>query len=62
MFAASGAVLAAARERAVRRRLEPAVHTADMFGAGHDAANRAVEERVGTARPSAVGSDLGSEA
>ncbi|MEZ5092341.1 DUF2000 family protein [Nocardioides sp.] len=55
VFAASGAVLAAARERAVRRQLEPAVYTADMFGTGHDAANRAVVAAVPGDRLDLVG-------
>ncbi len=35
-------VVAAVRERAVRRGVPTAVFTADMFATGHDAANRAV--------------------
>jgi hypothetical protein len=40
VFAGDAALLAAARERALRRGLVPAVFTADLFATGHDAANR----------------------
>lgn len=46
VFEASGPTLGAARERAVRRGLPIAVYTADMFGTGHDAANRAAVAAV----------------
>ena len=39
-------VVAAVRERAVRRGLPTAVYTADMFVTGHDEANRAVVAAV----------------
>ncbi len=42
VFEAPGSVLAAARERAVRRGLPVAVYDRGMFATGHDAANRAV--------------------
>lgn len=40
------ATLAAVRERAVRRGLDVALFTADMFATGHDQANRAVVAAV----------------
>jgi hypothetical protein len=40
VFAGDAALLTAARERALRRGLVPAVFTADLFATGHDAANR----------------------
>ncbi|SNS63260.1 hypothetical protein SAMN05421812_101195 [Asanoa hainanensis] len=40
VFAGDGALLTAARERALRRGLTPAIFTADLFATGHDAANR----------------------
>ena len=46
VFAGSREILAAARERAVRRGLPLAVYTSDMFATGHDAANRAVVAAV----------------
>ena len=39
-------VVAAVRERAVRRGVPTAVYTADMFATGHDEANRAVVAAV----------------
>ena len=39
-------VVAAVRERAVRRGVPTAVYTADMFGTGYDEANRAVVAAV----------------
>ena len=39
-------VVTAVRERAVRRGVPTAVFTADMFGTGHDEANRAVVAAV----------------
>ncbi|GAB4069887.1 DUF2000 domain-containing protein [Angustibacter speluncae] len=43
---AGAEVLAAARERAVRRGLDLALFTAEMFATGHDAANRAAVAAV----------------
>lgn len=43
---ADAEVLAAARERAVRRGLDLALFTAEMFTTGHDAANRAAVAAV----------------
>lgn len=43
---ADAEVLAAARERAVRRGLDVALFTAEMFTTGHDAANRAAVAAV----------------
>ena len=41
VFEGDKAVLTAAHERAVRRGLPMAVFTAELFGTGHDEANRA---------------------
>lgn len=46
VMAAGKEVVAAARERAVRRGLPTAVYTADMFATTHDEANRAVVAAV----------------
>ncbi|WP_298746734.1 DUF2000 domain-containing protein [uncultured Serinicoccus sp.] len=55
VFEAPAPVLTAARERAVRRGLRLAVYTADMFGTGHDAANRAAVQAVPGAALDLVG-------
>lgn len=41
VFAAGAATLAAARVKALDRQLSVAIYTAELFGTGHDAANRA---------------------
>jgi hypothetical protein len=46
VFEASGADLAAVRDRALRRQIALAIYTRDMFTTGHDAANRAVVAAV----------------
>ena len=46
VFAGAAALLTAARERALRRGLTPAVFTADLFTTGHDADNRAAVAAV----------------
>jgi len=46
VFAGDAALLTAARERALRRGLTPAVFTTDLFSTGHDAANRAAVAAV----------------
>lgn len=46
VFEADAGALAAARERALRRDLDLAVFTADMFRTGHDEANREVVAAV----------------
>ena len=48
-------VVAAARERAVRRGVPTAVFTADMFTTGHDEANRAAVAAVTAAALDLVG-------
>ncbi|GIF62928.1 hypothetical protein Ais01nite_09630 [Asanoa ishikariensis] len=40
VFAGDAVLLTAARERALRRGLTPAIFTTDLFATGHDAANR----------------------
>jgi hypothetical protein len=55
VFEGSKEVLAAAHERAVRRGLPAAVYTAEMFGTGHDEANRAVVRAVPAAQLDLVG-------
>jgi hypothetical protein len=55
VFEGSKEVLAAAHERAVRRGLPTAVYTAEMFGTGHDEANRAVVRAVPAAQLDLVG-------
>ena len=46
VYAGTGEVLAAARERAVSRGLPTAIYTDEMFTTGHDDANRAVVQAV----------------
>lgn len=46
VFVGTGEVLAAARSRAVQRRLPLAVYTREMFATGHDAENRAAVRAV----------------
>jgi hypothetical protein len=46
VFEGGKETLAAAHERAVRRGLPTAVYTAEMFGTGHDEANRAAVRAV----------------
>jgi hypothetical protein len=46
VFEASGAELAAVRDRGLRRQIALAIYTRDMFTTGHDAANRAVVAAV----------------
>lgn len=53
--AATGAELGRALERALARGLRPAVFTADLFGTGHDAANRAAVAAVPRAGLDLVG-------
>ncbi len=48
-------VLAAAHERAVRRGLPAAVYTEELFGTGHDEANRAAVRAVAQADLKLVG-------
>lgn len=55
VFAASAEVLTAAHERAVRRGLPTAVFTAELFGTGHDEANRAAVAAVEAAKLDLVG-------
>ena len=55
VFEGSKEVLAAAHERVVRRGLPAAVYTAEMFGTGHDDANRAVVRAVPGAQLDLVG-------
>ncbi|WP_193607902.1 DUF2000 domain-containing protein [Nocardioides lijunqiniae] len=55
VFEADAEVLRAARERALRRELAVAVYTADMFGTGHDEANRATVAAVAGAGLDLVG-------
>jgi hypothetical protein len=55
VFEGGKEVLAAARERALRRGLPTAVYTFDMFGTGHDEANRAVVRGVPGAQLDLVG-------
>ena len=55
VFEASAGQLAAARRRAVDRGIPLAVYTRDMFGTGHDAANRAVVAAVGGGELDLVG-------
>jgi hypothetical protein len=47
VFTGSKEVLAAAHARAVARGMPEAVYTAEMFGTGHDEANRAAVRAVG---------------
>jgi hypothetical protein len=46
VFEGSKELLAAARTKALARGLDVAVFTGDMFGTGHDAANRAAVRAV----------------
>jgi len=46
VFAGDAALLAAARQRALRRGLRPAVFTAELFATGNDADNRAAVAAV----------------
>jgi hypothetical protein len=55
VLAGDKAVLTAAHERAVRRGLPLAVFTAELFGTGHDAANRAAVAAVPAAGLDLVG-------
>jgi hypothetical protein len=55
VLAGDKAVLTAAHERAVRRGLPVAVFTAELFGTGHDAANRAAVAAVPAAGLDLVG-------
>ena len=55
VFEGSKEALAAAHERALRRGLPTAVYTAEMFGTGHDEANRAVVRAVPGAQLDLVG-------
>ncbi len=55
VFAADKAVLKAAHERAVARGLPVAVFTAELFGTGHDGANRAAVAAVPRAGLDLVG-------
>ena len=55
VFEGAKEVLEAAHERAVRRGLPTAVYTAEMFGTGHDEANRAVVRAVPGAQLDLVG-------
>jgi hypothetical protein len=55
VFAGGKEMLAVAHERAVRRGLPTAVYTAEMFGTGHDEANRAVVRAVPGAQLDLVG-------
>jgi hypothetical protein len=55
VLAGDKAVLTAAHERAVRRGLPVAVFTAELFGTGHDEANRAAVAAVPAAGLDLVG-------
>ncbi len=55
VFAGDKNVLTAAHERAVRRGLPTAVFTAELFGTGHDEANRAAVAAVPAAGLDLVG-------
>jgi hypothetical protein len=46
VFEGTADTLTAAHSRALQREIPLAVYTLDMFGSGHDAANRAVVARV----------------
>ena len=46
VYTGPGEALAAARERAVARRMPTAIYTEDMFATGHDDANRAAVQAV----------------
>ncbi|KOU27830.1 hypothetical protein ADK53_35900 [Streptomyces sp. WM6373] len=55
VFEGGKEVVKAAHERAVRRGLATAVFTADLFGTGHDRANRAAVAAVGKDQLDLVG-------
>jgi hypothetical protein len=55
LFAGDGATLTAAHGRAVGRGLPMSVFTSDLFGTGHDAANRAAVAAVRRAELDLVG-------
>lgn len=55
VFEADATTLKNARERCVRREIPAAVFTADMFGTGHDDANRGVVAAVPAAELDLVG-------
>ncbi len=55
VFAASGDELTRTLDRALSRGVRPAVFTEDLFGTGHDAANRAAVAAVAKADLNLVG-------
>ncbi len=55
VFEASAEKLRTVRERASRREVPIALYTQDMFGTGHDAANRAAVRGVSAANLDVVG-------
>ncbi|GIH25030.1 hypothetical protein Aph01nite_33400 [Acrocarpospora phusangensis] len=55
VFEASKEQLSAAHGRAMSRELPMSIFTSDLFGTGHDAANRAAVRAVGTAALDLVG-------
>jgi hypothetical protein len=55
VFEASAEKLRTVRERAYRREVPIALYTHDMFGTGHDAANRAAVRGVSAANLDVVG-------
>ncbi|WBU37416.1 DUF2000 domain-containing protein [Homoserinibacter sp. YIM 151385] len=55
LYSADAATLAAVRAKSVERGLRPAVYTAELFGTGHDAANRAAVRAVPSGELDLVG-------
>ena len=58
VFTAGLETLAAARAKAVEREMRTAIYTREMFGTGHDAANRAAVRAVASAELDLVGVGL----
>lgn len=61
VFAADAARLRRTVDRALRRGVQPAIFTADLFATGHDAANRAAVAATGRADLDLVGIGLRGE-
>jgi hypothetical protein len=61
IYGADGPGLGRALERALARRVKPAVYTGDMFSTTHDAANRAAVKAVARADLNLVGLAMRAE-